>query len=93
MFDITPTAPPHRRTPKPAGAGTQKPRWSKYRPANRVPCDECVALLIHTDGQAPIARGARWRRRHGDSDRVLCYPHAAEAREHDGLTPLKNSDD
>lgn len=87
LFDL-PDLPVTPR-PKRAGGGMPaKPTWNRYKPATPVKCDDCVALLVETKGAAPLSRMARWRRRHGTENRVLCHAHAQQWREEDGMKPL-----
>jgi hypothetical protein len=53
-----------------------RPRWSKYRPRNRVPCDECITCLHEAKGVGPAARDARWKRSLGGLFWLLCHEHA-----------------
>ena len=76
------------RAPKRRAAEKAKPQWSKYRPKNPVKCDDCMLLLAETQGRAPASQPARWRRKVGRSDLLLCYGHAALRRDSDGLEAL-----
>lgn len=76
------------QTPKRPTTSTPKPRWSKYRPKHPVKCDDCMLLLAVTKGNAPASRQAKWRRKQGASDLLLCYAHATARRTEDGLEPL-----
>lgn len=66
-----------------------KPVWSKYRPAVPRKCDDCMAVLAETKGQGPHSRTAAWKRKTGKTFLLLCYPHAQQRREADGLPKLK----
>jgi hypothetical protein len=85
LFDVevTPVRAPARKV-----ADNGKPRWSKYQVKHRVKCDDCMLLLAQTNGQGAASRQARWRRKVGGSDLLLCYAHAALRRTADGLAPL-----
>lgn len=65
-----------------------QPRWSKYRPKNPVKCDDCMLLLAETQGKGPASQPARWRRKSGVTDLLLCYAHADLRRDSDGLESL-----
>jgi hypothetical protein len=67
----------------------RKPRWSAYRPKNRVSCDDCLSDLVEAGG-GPLSRAARWRRVQGESDLLICSAHAQLRRDADGLAPLKD---
>lgn len=86
LFDVEtpPVKIPSLREEKAAS----RPRWSKYRPLNPVKCDDCMLVLALAGGKAPASRQAKWRRKAGDSDRLLCYGHASARRAEDGLEPL-----
>lgn len=86
MFDVPEAAP--RPAPRRQG-DNPKPVWSKYRPKNPVRCDDCVAVLVEAKGKAPASLSARWKRKAGGTDRLLCVPHANKQRELDALPPLK----
>lgn len=85
LFDVgdQPVAVPTR--PK-ARAG--KVVWSKYRPKHPVKCDDCMLLLATTRGQAPASRQAKFRRKQGSLDLLLCYAHTQARRDEDGLAPM-----
>lgn len=90
LFEVpSPIVPKVKR----ASTGAGKPRWSKYRPVNPVKCDDCMLLLALTKGKAPRARSARWRRKCGDVDLLLCQGHADQRREEDGMPGLKGYGD
>lgn len=87
LFDVgTAQVPRARRTPP----GTGRVTWGKYRPKEPVKCDDCMSILAAASGKAPVARTARWRRRQGDADRLLCGGHMEQRRHEEGLTPLKD---
>lgn len=69
-------------------ARAARPVWSKYRPKNAVKCDDCMLLLAQQHGKAPASQPARWKRKQGASDLLLCYAHAALRRDADGLGAL-----
>jgi len=62
--------------------------WSKYRPKHPVKCDDCMLLLVQCKGKAPASRQAKFRRKQGVSDLLLCYAHAQARREEDGMEAL-----
>lgn len=78
---------PVRKPTRREAASALRPRWSKYRPVNPVKCDDCMAVLAETRGEGPASRQAKWRRKQGNLDRLLCYAHAALQRAEDGLAP------
>ena len=53
-----------------------RPRWTRYRPRNRIQCSECVLVLHEHRGQGPAIRGARWRLTIGKNAWYLCDSHA-----------------
>lgn len=57
-------------------------RWSDYRPAKHVQCDDCVALAHEAAGVGSIL-GARRKRVTADGQLVLCRPHAEVRHERD----------
>lgn len=87
LFDVT--TPPIKTPKRPKAQSSDRPRWSRYRPVNPVKCDDCMLLLAITKGEAPASRQARYRRNLGDSDLLLCFAHAQERREEDGLKPYR----
>ncbi len=87
MFD-EPKAPPRRLLAAPGTPAAPKPSWTRYKPVKPVRCDDC--LRAHTEGPAPLARGARWRRKQGATDLLLCYEHAQVRRGLDNLPPLRD---
>lgn len=96
MFD-EPHPPPLVPAGEPTGyRHTRKPpdpdaiRWSKYRPKERVPCDHCLRDLLAPE-RGPVARAARWRRKHRDNDLLLCGAHMELQRHADGLDPLDDA--
>lgn len=86
LFDVD--TPPVRTPRRPAAPG--KPAWSKYRPKAPMKCDDCMMVLALAKGDAPASRRARWRRRIGTTDLLLCYAHADVRREEDGLERLEH---
>jgi hypothetical protein len=76
---------PKRRAVDPARAA--KPVWSRYSAVSRMPCDHCK-LAQHEGSQTEPARQARYKRKFGSSDELLCYDHASQQRELDGLAEL-----
>jgi hypothetical protein len=96
MFDLPdvpapavgePTGRRAARKPKPDAI-----RWSKYRPKERVPCDNCLADLVDAEGVDPLARPARYRRQQGNRDALLCTKHMEVQREADGFNPMSDAD-
>lgn len=86
LFTVTDA--PVKVPPRPKPSTSSRPKWSKYHTATGVKCDDCMLVLALAKGNAPASRQARWRRRHGDSDLLLCYAHASERRVDDGMEPL-----
>lgn len=66
-----------------------KPQWSRYRVKNLVKCDDCMFLLATSQGRAPAARFALFRRKQGADDLLLCEIHAQYRRDEDGLKPFE----
>lgn len=68
----------------PAGKVT----WPKYRPANPVHCDDCLAE-IHRDWPdgARIPHRALFKRVAGDKVTFMCAEHAQAQRVKDGMAP------
>lgn len=89
LFPVAET--PVKTPPRPKPAKASRPRWSKYVTKTGTKCDDCMLLLALARGQAPASRQARWRRKQGESDLLLCYAHAQERRTEDGLEPLGSS--
>ena len=92
MFDIEPAT---KKAAEPTGRRTtRKPpnpdaiRWSQYKGATRLPCDDCIGDLIGAGG-GPPARDAKYRRTQHGRDAVYCTRHMQLHRELDGLDPLK----
>lgn len=56
------------------------PSWSRYRTKNRLPCDECIAVLQENNGRGPYARSVRWKRTLADEVLYLCHEHAEQWR-------------
>lgn len=84
-INLPPPPPRPRRGTEPPG----RPRWSAYKPKNRVPCDDCLLYLAEHDGHGPLPTAARWKRIRGNTMRLLCYGHARAWRHDDGLPALK----
>lgn len=95
MFDLPQAAAP--AVGEPTGRRTaKKPKpnaieWSGYRPKARVPCDSCLADLVDAGGVGPLARAARYRRKQGSKDLLLCTRHMELQREVDGFEPLSDA--
>lgn len=96
MFDLPQAAAPAIGEPTGRRAARKpKPnaiRWSKYRPKERVPCDNCLADLVDAGGVGPLARAARYRRQQGTADQLLCTKHMEIQRQADGFEPLSDAD-
>lgn len=86
LFPVADT--PVRRAPRAAPANA-RPVWSKYRPVHPVKCDDCMTVLALAKGNAPASRQARFRRKAGATDLLLCYGHAQQRRDDDGLGPIE----
>lgn len=87
---VAPVKPTKRERPALPSGPPNEPTWSRYRPANPVKCDQCMRNLTATSGAAPPAKSAKFRRRGPDgTDEVLCYEHANEQRERDGLASFR----
>lgn len=86
LFDVqdSPVPRPLRKPP----ASKAKPRWTRYHSATGIKCDECMSLLAERQGDAPASRQARYRRSVGPTYLLLCYAHAEQWREDDGLANL-----
>lgn len=80
LFSI-PTPPPLKRakTLRETDAAT-RPQWSRYHPKDRIPCDECIALLHEAGGIGPYARSARWKCKTGTEILLLCSEHTDARR-------------
>lgn len=84
LFDPPPSTPLPRIKPRPSKASGE-PVWSKYRPLNPLPCDDCKQAQ-HEGIMREHSRQAKWRRKDPDgTDRLLCREHAGHWRERDGL--------
>ena len=82
-----PAEPPKpKKTPDTSNA---KPAWSKPKWKKPPKCDDCMAVLAETKGTGPHSRTAVWKRKTGKAFLLLCYPHAQQRREADGLPKLK----
>jgi hypothetical protein len=67
-------------------AVNERPVWSRYNPKNRLPCDHCKQA--QADGtMTTIARLARWRRKVGNTDLLLCAEHAEPLQKQDAVPP------
>jgi hypothetical protein len=82
LFGDQPAEPP---APKPI----EGIKWDSYRSKNAPKCHHCVLALVTLKGEAPVARSARFRRRTATSDELLCYEHARQQRQIDGLPDLR----
>lgn len=87
MFDLPDQPPPP--APQRVPEGPAKPVWTTYKPKHPVKCDHCKQVQAERQGDAPLARNARHRRRAGSSDLLLCGPHSQEQRARDGLPKIK----
>jgi hypothetical protein len=63
--------------------------WSRYRPKYPPRCDDCVAILIESDGKGPIASKARFKRTVKGEFRLLCGAHAQQWRVRDKLPKFR----
>jgi hypothetical protein len=82
---------PPVRVPKRKSTVPGKPRWSAYKAARTIKCDDCMTVLCEAKGEGPASLPARWRRIEGELDLLLCYSHAAARRTLDGLDELEES--
>jgi hypothetical protein len=82
-FEDAPVRRPRRRAP------SGVPRWTRYAAKAPVKCDDCLAVLAEARGHGPATRSARWRRATGGTELLLCYAHAQQRRQEDGLNPLE----
>ena len=89
LFDVGDA--PVRPVPVQSSSSSAKVSWTKYRPKYPMKCDDCMLVLALARGDAPASRQARWKRKQGSTDRLLCYGHAQERRVNDGLAPLDDS--
>lgn len=80
LFDLPEAIPVKRAKTMREIEREQRPQWSRYRPKQRMPCDECIALLHEAGGAGPYANSARWRCRIGDTVILLCKDHAETRR-------------
>ena len=83
-----PDPPPVVRKKRALTTAETKPRWTSYKPARRVACEDCMADLVASGGSGPLSRAARWRRQHDGDDRVMCTEHANLRRRLDKLELL-----
>lgn len=87
LFDVGDV--PVQRAPRRPSSSNARPRWTRYHTATGIKCDECMAVLASRAGQAPASRQARYRRSVGPTYMLLCYAHAQQWREDDGLAALQ----
>lgn len=87
LFDVP--EPPERPAPKQAAAPSGAATWSSYRPKNRSQCEDCVAYLHENRGVGPPVAAARFKRRAGGTDRLLCGQHAQRWRDADQMPRFK----
>jgi len=90
MHDGHPTlfpvvTPPVKSPKRPKASSSDKARWTRYRPKNPVKCDDCMLVLALAEGEGPASRQARYRRKQGETDLLLCFAHAQIRRDEDGL--------
>lgn len=83
LFGEAPADPPE---PQPV-AEPGRPVWAQVRTSAR--CTICVLALVETKGSAPPSRTARYRRRIGRAELLLCFEHAQEQRLADGMPLLR----
>lgn len=76
LFALPPTPPLKRAKSLREADRDSRPTWSRYRPKNRIPCDECMRVLHEAEGVGPYARAARWKRTLQAQVLVLCNEHA-----------------
>jgi hypothetical protein len=81
LFDVPASTPVARSKTLSANAADGKSRWTRLRLKNRVPCDECIALLHEAGGVGPYARAARWRLNRNGRSLYLCHDHEQVWRE------------
>jgi len=81
MFDVA-DSPVPKAPPKP---GTGKVTWAKYHGTLAMKCDDCMAVLAANHGNAPASRQAHYKRSQGGTYLLLCYAHAHQRREDEGL--------
>jgi hypothetical protein len=67
---------PPVKVPKRKPAGEGKATWTAYKTQRGAKCDDCLTVLYEAKGEAPASRPARWRRKQGELDLLLCYAHA-----------------
>jgi hypothetical protein len=81
LFDLPPDTPlPRAKTLRELDREA-RPRWSRYRPVNRVVCDECVIVLHEAGGVGPPPRAARWRLSLGATSFFFCDNHTDQRRQ------------
>lgn len=76
LFDMPAPGPVPQSRTIPGPEPWDRPRWTRYRPRDRVQCSECVLVLHENGGQGPVILGARWRLAIGSRFWFLCDPHA-----------------
>jgi hypothetical protein len=74
-------------SPEQAPTAIEGVSWSRV--TSSAKCATCVAELVATNGAAPVARTARFRRRTATTDALLCYEHAQPQRHADGLPEFR----
>lgn len=60
-----------------------KATYTRYAPASRVQCDECVTVLHEAHGYGPLPRSAQLIRKSPAGQLRLCHEHASLWRELD----------
>lgn len=85
LFDVGPVP---VKVPKRQTTSAARPRWTKYRPKSPEKCDDCMLVLALAKGNGPVSRQAKWRRKQGATDLLLCHAHAQARRDEDGLGDL-----
>jgi hypothetical protein len=87
LFEVDPVP---VKVPKRTTSSQAKPRWTKYRPKFPLKCDDCMLVLALAKGAGPPSRQAKFRRKQGAGDLLLCYAHAQARRDEDGMKPLED---
>jgi len=84
LFDVQ-TPDPLRRVAPAHGRGV--PVWMPFHVKRRALCQDCVQVTHEAwPAVSPPIRQARWRRKQGSSDRILCNEHARHWKEADGIS-------
>ena len=86
VFDLDLPAPVVKR---PRHEPVGKIAWAKYRPANPVHCDDCLAEMHEQWPTTMQPNRALFKRTAGAKVVFLCALHATAQREKDGLVPAR----